>query len=470
MGLGRFGGGLGVARYLAAQGARVLVTDTLGADDLAPQAAALAPEAAAGRVRFRLGAHDESDFTTADMVIANPAVPTPWADRYLVAAASAGVPITTEIALTIERLPRSARLIAITGSAGKSTTAALTHHILSASMGRTGGDSPARRRSWLGGNIGGSLLGEIDKIGPDDVVVLELSSAMLWWIASRDASLTGRRADVGAVVSFAANHLDWHGSIDHYEASKRSLLGMLSPGGLAILGPGAAHWPSPEGTHRMVIGDDAAGPRSALPALRIPGPHNRRNALAAIAAASHALPEVSPAEHAAAAAEFTGLPHRLCLVHERRDPGSPRDDGRSIRWYNDSKSTVPEATLLAVESLRPAPIHLIAGGYDKGLDLTPIARLAPGLAGLYTIGTTGAGLARRAVSLAAGGAAPPAVLDCGTLDRAIAAISSRIAPGDVVLLSPGCASWDQFENYEHRGRAFATLASAQEIPGVATVG
>ena len=135
-----------------------------------------------------------------------------------------------------------------------------------------------------------------------------------------------------------------------------------------------------------------------------------------------------------------------------------------------TRSRRPRGDAAGGRVARPAPIHLIAGGYDKGLDLTPIARLAPGLAGLYTIGTTGAGLARRAVSLAAGGAAPPAVLDCGTLDRAIAAISSRIAPGDVVLLSPGCASWDQFENYEHRGRAFATLASAQEIPGVATVG
>ncbi|MCB0969826.1 MAG: hypothetical protein KDB37_23535, partial [Ilumatobacter sp.] len=120
------------------------------------------------------------------------------------------------------------------------------------------------------------------------------------------------------------------------------------------------------------------------------------------------------------------------------------------------------ATLLALDALAPARIHLIAGGYDKGLDLSSIAARACDLAGLYTIGTTGPSLADLAAGRIRGVASDAAahVEHCGTLEHAMACIAARVRPGDAVLLSPGCASWDQFENYEQRGRAFARLAAS----------
>src|SRR5690606_11231147 len=132
MGLGRFGGGLGVARFLAAQGADVLVTDLDAEDKLRDSVAALRPLIDAGSVRLRLGEHNVSDFTTCDLVVANPAVPRPWANRFLRAAAAAGIPITTEIGLAVARLPDRRRVVGVTGAAGKSTTAALIAHILRA--------------------------------------------------------------------------------------------------------------------------------------------------------------------------------------------------------------------------------------------------------------------------------------------------------------------------------------------------
>lgn len=438
MGLGRFGGGLGVTRFLLSQGCRVLLTDKLPADQLTAQLQPLAGEVAAGKLSLRLGGHSEGDFSSTDLVVANPAVAAPWRDPYLLAAAGAGIPITTEISLLVERLPAGVRTVAITGSAGKSTTTALTHHILSAVL-------PAR--AWVGGNLGGSLLPDLPAMKAGDAIVLELSSAMLWWLSGA-AELHGPRAKqsplqphVAMVTSFAPNHLDWHGEECHYRRSKQHLLTTLGPGSLAILGPGAADWPTPPIAARRII--DELTPLSTLPTLRIPGLHNLRNAHMALAAVHHLLPGLPHADAVAAASSFRGLPHRLCLVHESPD---------GVRFYDDSKSTVPEATILAVDALQPARVHLIAGGYDKKLDLSSIARRAADLASLTTIGATGEALAESAARVS------PAAEHHATLERAMQRIHSIIRPGDLVLLSPGCASWDQFENYEHRGREFARLA------------
>jgi UDP-N-acetylmuramoylalanine--D-glutamate ligase len=398
------------------------VTDLAGGQALAGPLAELVDLIERGTVTLHLGGHETADFTGCDLVVANPAVPRPWENEHLNAARSAGVPITTEIRLLIERLDRR-RVIGVTGTAGKSTTAAMIHHILR----RTG------RRAHLGGNIGGSLLQHLGEIRPGDWVVLELSSAMLYWLGAgvghEDAA--GFSPHVAVLTNIAPNHVDWHGCLEHYEQSKGNIFAFQQPG------------------DRRIIGEECADPPAAIP-LNIPGRHNQRNAAMALAAVRQAV-EIPPGQAAGLLADFPGLPHRLRLVAEHG----------TMRFYDDSKATTPAATVLAVESFEHrGRVHLIAGGYDKKIDLAPIAELAGGLAGLYTIGATG-----RALADAAGGG--HAAVYCRTLDRAVALAIERMGPDDILLLSPGCASWDQFDNYEQRGAAFAQAvqSAAKKVSG-----
>lgn len=428
MGLGRFGGGLGAARYLASQGAQVLVTDLSPPEKLAEPLAEIEPLVKAGRITTRLGEHRAEDFTNTDLIVANPAVPHPWDNPYLLAAKTAGVPITTEIQLQIERLPSRDHIIGITGSVGKSTTTAMIAHALRG----------AGHAVLLGGNIGGSLLER--EVPADAWVVLELSSFMLHWLGTAPQPWSPA---VAVCTNIAPNHLDWHGSMEHYTASKQHLVRHQHSGDRAVLGPTLADWASLTPARCTVISEPVTA------SLTVPGAHNRLNAAVAIETAIATDPSLDRQQLLASLLSFPGLEHRLALCH--RSSAGPQ----ARLFFNDSKCTTPEATLTAVASLAeasgsPAHIHLIAGGYDKKADLTPISRLAQGLAGLYCIGDTGPAIAE-----AAGNA--PAVHRCGTLDAAVRSAIDRMRPGDVLLLSPGCASWDQFINYEHRGDAFVRL-------------
>ncbi|MBK7405630.1 MAG: UDP-N-acetylmuramoyl-L-alanine--D-glutamate ligase [Phycisphaerales bacterium] len=422
MGLGRFGGGLGATRWLAGQGASVLVTDLAGPEKLGEPLGEIADLIAAGRVELRLGEHREGDFRGCDLLVANPAVPRPWENRYIEAARSAGVRVTSEIGLLVERLPDRRRVIGVTGSAGKSTTTAMVAHALNA----------CGRCAHLGGNIGGSLLEASGTIAPSDWVVLELSSAMLHWLAGWSPALA-------VVTNVSPNHIDWHGTLEHYVASKRRITADQAPGEIAVLGPAIApDWPLASGVRVVRIAPDAR-----VDGLAIPGSHNALNGAVASAVVGALEPGLTRDAIEASLREFRGLPHRLRLVGNRS----------GVRYFDDSKSTTPEASLLAMRSFEErgelGRVHLIAGGYDKGSDLTPIAARAGELAGLYCIGKTGPALA---------GASAGRGLMCGDLEGAMAEITRRANAGDVVLLSPGCASWDQFENFEARGRAFAALA------------
>jgi UDP-N-acetylmuramoylalanine--D-glutamate ligase len=439
MGLGRFGGGIGAARWLAQQGADVLVTDQAPAEQLARPLAELADLIDRGVAQVRLGGHNISDFTDCDGVIVNPAVPQPWENRFVRAAQAAGVPLTTEIELVVRRLPSRQRVIGVTGTAGKSTTAALIAH----------GLRGVGLRAHLGGNIGGSLLGSLGEVAADDWVVLELSSAMLHWLSAGPALAPLPAAGaapwrwsphIAVVTNLAPNHLDWHGDALHYEQSKRAIVREQAEGDDSVLGPGTDHWETNFGVPRLIV-----PPEAAVEGLAIPGRHNAFNGAVAVAAIGLAAPEGPPGRVEAALRSFGGLPHRLEFVGA----------GRGVRFYNDSKSTTPEASVRAIEALHESPqalgrIHLIAGGYDKHVDLAALSALAPQCAGVYTIGATGARLAD----------GPGERFECGTLERAFARATERAREGDIVLLSPGCASWDQFENFEERGRMFCDLARA----------
>ncbi|MAT82339.1 MAG: hypothetical protein CMJ29_12600 [Phycisphaerae bacterium] len=410
MGLGRFGGGLGVTRWLLEQGCEVCVTDMATEASLTEALASLRPDIDRKRVRLALGGHDVNDFTDTDLVIANPAVPMPWDNPYLQSAAAHGIPISTEIRLLVERLDRT-RVIGVTGTNGKSTTASMIHHVLT----RTGS------RSILGGNIGGSLLPSIADVEPTTWIVLELSSAMLYWLGEVHGE-SGWSPGTAVITNIAPNHLDWHGSESHYRQCKDNI----------------TRWQLDQD---LVIRGDHISKRATPIPIRIPGSHNQTNALLAVMTVARAT-GLSPGRAAEALSDFAGLPHRLEAVG---------DEGR---FFNDSKSTTPEATVLAVEAFAPrtSRVHLIAGGYDKGVSLEAIARLGSRLGGLYTIGTTGPGLAAEATGHA---------VSCGDLATAVEQAVHRMKPDDLLLLSPGCASWDQYDHFEARGEAFRSLVLTQ---------
>ncbi|MCX5662629.1 MAG: UDP-N-acetylmuramoyl-L-alanine--D-glutamate ligase [Planctomycetota bacterium] len=456
MGLGRFGGGVGVSRFLASRGARVLVTDQAPADDLRGSLAKLAGLP----IDYRLGEHRADDFASADLVVINPAVD-PRNNPFIQAAVAAGVPLTSEIRLLIDHLPDRGRrrTIGITGSAGKSTTTAMIGHILNARL-RAGALSGAEA-VHIGGNLGGSLLDRIDTIAPCDWVVLELSSFMLEGMADDTWS-----PHVAVVTNLAPNHLDRHGTLAEYAAAKQVILEHQTPHDVAILGPlprGLFH-PRTAQVKWLETWSNLVG-KLEIPLL-IPGEHNQLNARAAIEAVGPA--GVDRHDAAAALADFPGLPHRLQFVCEHGGEGG-------VRYYNDSKATTPEAAELALRAFPPGVVHIILGGYDKGSDLAPLARFASRhCRAIYTLGVTGPAIAAAAAapeldaasvhgpsvdvpSCGAAGWGPDdraKVVPCKNLDEAIAHAAGSARRGEVVLLSPACASWDQFENFERRGAAF----------------
>ncbi|MBE3071297.1 MAG: UDP-N-acetylmuramoyl-L-alanine--D-glutamate ligase [Planctomycetes bacterium] len=440
MGLGLFGGGVGVARYFARRGAHVTVTDMKSAEDLAPSIAALVGLP----ITFHLGGHDPADFTGGDVLVVNPAVPR--TSPYLAMAEKAGAEITSEMNLFMSECP--APVVGITGSSGKSTTTALLGDMLA----RVG---PAR----VGGNIGKSLLDEVEEIGPGETVVLELSSFQL-----EDLGRICRSPRTAVVTNISPNHLDRHGSMAAYIGAKKNILRFQGPGGMAVLNADDAEvrtWAA-DACGRTVF-YSAAGPLdegvfaegSALVfrlgdreerldlagRLHLRGRHNVSNVLAA-AAAARAL-GAAPSHLAEAIAVFRALPHRLEPVGRRE----------GVLFIDDSKGTTPLASRVAIEAFAE-PVVLIAGGYDKKSDPGPMVEAIRTRAkAVVLIGATAAALEAR---IGRGG---PVVERAETLEAAVARAVALARPGDVVLLSPGHASWDMFDNYEQRGKVFREAAA-----------
>jgi UDP-N-acetylmuramoylalanine--D-glutamate ligase len=417
MGLGHFGGGVEAARWFARNGAEVTVTDLADQQTLAESLQALQDEPIA---RFHLGGHREEDFRDADLVVVNPAVRPD--NPFLRIARESGTRLTSDIALlmAISRAP----IIGVTGSNGKSTVAAMIAALL----------RKAGRRTWLGGNIGQSLLSRLSLIVPDDWVVMELSSFHLWHLGPNV-----RMPRVAVVTGCSPNHLDWHRDYADYVAAKQQILLRQTRHDWAVLNTHDAEVSTWE---PMVRGRLVPLPElEEIPPLAVPGEHNRINAACAAAAAQAVgCPWESIRR---GLAEFRGLPQRLELV------GGVA--GR--QFYNDSTSTTPESTIAALRALEP-PVWLLAGGKDKGLDFGDLAAAAVEKAR----GAAFFGSVRQV--LWGWVAARNPQFPCTAVETMAEAFDwcwTRSRPCESIVLSPGAASVDQFRNFRQRGEMFDKL-------------
>ncbi|MEP9403300.1 UDP-N-acetylmuramoyl-L-alanine--D-glutamate ligase [Sphingomonas sp. VNH70] len=360
------------------------------------------------------------DLTGLDGVVVSPGVPL---NRHPIVAHAGDVPVLGDIELFAQAradLPPH-KVVGITGTNGKSTTTALIHHILSQA------GVPTR----MGGNIGLPIL-EQEPLPDGGVYVLELSSYQIDLTQSLDC-------DVAVLLNITPDHLDRYAGFDAYAASKARLFAMQSAGHAAIVGTGDA--PS------RAIADTLGGRaiRIAVPDVlpdfgpALAGPHNAQNALAAIAACE-ALGIDRPTIDAALRT-YRALPHRMAHVA----------DVGGVAYVDDSKATNPESTAPALNAF--PRIHWIVGGLAKGDSLAACRPAFGNVVRAYTIGTA----AERFAELLA---PDMAVEIANTLDAAVAAAAAQARPGDTVLLSPACASFDQFSDYEARGRAFAAAVEA----------
>jgi UDP-N-acetylmuramoylalanine--D-glutamate ligase len=421
-GLGRFGGGIAVSRWLVEQGAaKVLVSDQASAEQLSDSIKQLDGLP----IEFHFGVRQNiEDFTQADLIVASPAIaPT---NSLLLAAKDARVPVTTEIVLFIERC--SATIIGVTGTKGKSTTTEILGRMLT-----------TRYRTWVGGNIGKSLLLDLGRIDKKDLVVLELSSFMLEYLGGMQWS-----PHVAVVTMISSDHLDWHGSADAYISAKRNIVRFQRPDDFAVLNDSDAARSFSLNTVATVV--NFSLDRGKHFDLALAGIHNQLNAQGAFAAAN--ILGVTWDQAQGAIRDFRGLPHRLEVVHER--------DG--IRFVNDSIATIPEAAIAALDSFPVKRVIQIVGGSMK--KDPPIVDFCAALneraKGVLCIGETGPKIA--AALAESFSPANTAVYTCGDLVTAMNIANSIAIHGDVVLLSPGYASYDQFVNFEQRGETFARLA------------
>jgi UDP-N-acetylmuramoylalanine--D-glutamate ligase len=441
MGLGRFGGGVDAVRYAAGAGAHVVVTDKATPEQLRDSIGQVSDLAG---IEFHLGRHDAEDFATADMVVANPAVPPN--SEFLQIARRNGRTVTSQIGLFFESCP--ATIIGITGANGKSTTTTLTAHLLERARPR--GSPGAYETVWLSGNIGDRpLLTILDQITPRDLVVLEISSFQI------EQLMEVRKAPkVSLLTNLTPNHLDRYGTFEAYCAAKEGLFKLQA---LDTARPAISIFNAEDEVARtwfrkyqkqrgrtcvQFCADDVSAELQAVYAL--PGRASLSNLAAAMAVArwfGSAEPSIRDC-----LAEFKALPDRLQLV----------GDHNGVRWYNDSKATTPEGTMVALAAFE-CPKVLIAGGYDKH---TPFDELGKRIAGsakvAILIGQTARQIAD-AIGTASENNRRVDVQFAGSLAEAVGLANRLAVPGDVVLLSPACASYDMFENYQQRGRLFAEL-------------
>ena len=432
MGLGRFGGGVDVAKFAASAGATVVITDMASAEQLRDSVKQLEEF---GDIEYHLGSHDVSDFEQADIIIANPAVPPD--NEFLKLAGRGNKFITSQVNIFFELSP--ALSIGITGANGKSTTAALTTHLLRAT---------SDEHVWLSGNIGNEpLLAAIDQIGADDLVVLELSSFQTEHLAQIQ-----KGPNVALLTNLTPNHLDRYGTFADYCDAKENIFKFQKPYGncpaVSIFNAEdkiGADWfeKYEKDTGRVCLKfsvDDVS--EEIRRQFRLPGRANLLNLAAAVAVAKRFGADDEQIRNCLP--EFKPLPHRLELVAEI--------DG--VRWYNDSKATTPQGAIAALQAFEQPKI-IIAGGYDKNLSFDELGKeTAQRTKAAILFGQTGPKIAD-AIQLFPEAGTKIEIVD--SLAEAVELAGRLAVSGDVVLLSPACASYDMFDNFEHRGREFVRL-------------
>ena len=426
---------------LAERGVAVVGTD-------AKAAAELGELPALAGVRWELGSHPVSLLDGVDLVVVSPGIPLtlPIFD----AARARAVPVVSEIELASRLLPGV--VVGITGTNGKSTTTALAAALLKASG----------HAAIACGNFGTPWISFATKAGANG----NGSAPKTWVVELSSFQLEGIRRfapDVAVHLNLTPDHLDRYRSIDDYGAAKARLFENQREAQVAVLNaddplvarirprarrlefsralqPALGAWLKDE----LFVADvNGKGPRvvATRADLARPGMHNVENALAALAAT---LPlGVTPDAAVETFRGFRPLPHRTVLVRTRG----------GVTWWNDSKGTNVDATLKSLEGFPDGKVHVILGGKDKGDDF---GRLAP-LVSRKARTVLAIGKAAPAVAKALGSVAGVALVESGTLERAVEEAARRAAPGDAVLLSPACASFDQFRNFEHRGEVFEQL-------------
>jgi UDP-N-acetylmuramoylalanine--D-glutamate ligase len=448
VGLGR--SGLAATKLLLREKALVTVTDARPAAALEAQLAELRPRG----IRRALGGHDTADFTGADLVVVSPGVP--LAMPQLAAARAADVPVWGEVELAA-RFLGATPLVAITGTNGKSTTTALAGALFNED-----------RRVFTGGNLGTPLCELVLSGEPCDVVVAELSSFQL-------EGIERLRAKVAAILNVTPDHLDRYASLEDYAAAKARLFEKQQPGDFAIANlrddralamaaasrgavytfgfgpPARAAARAPLDAPATTPGElwfyryaAAAPERYRLDNRALRGRHNQENAMAALLCAR--LLGVPGAAVQRGLDAFPGLPHRLELVRERG----------GVEWVNDSKATNVDSTVVGLAAF-PATgrrVVLLMGGRGKHAPYAPLRGLFPDrVKALLTLGEDAPAVERELGDLCP-------TEGCGTLAAAVTRAAALVAPGDVVLLSPACASYDQFQDYQVRGQSFRALVEA----------
>jgi UDP-N-acetylmuramoylalanine--D-glutamate ligase len=434
--------GAAAARLLLRERAVVSVTDRRPAAELTEWTSAFA----AGEVAWFLGGHPDEAFRGADLVVLSPGVP--LASPPLQAARARGTPIWSELELASRFV--SAPISAITGSNGKSTTTALAGEMCAA----------AGRRTFVGGNYGVPLSEATLPGAAWSEIVAEVSSFQLESVAAFHPA-------VAALLNVTPDHLDRYPDFGSYAAAKRRIFERQGPEDAAVLNADDSVCVEPAFVAKLAARRVCFSRRTAPPGdavwvdagaivyrlrgrtgrvlpidrLRIAGVHNLENALAATAIAL--LRGIDPAVIAGVLSEFRGLEHRMEFVR----------DLRGVRYVNDSKGTNVGAVEKSIESLT-SPVILIAGGVAKGADFSPLRPLA----------------ARRVKKAVLIGQARPqlrqtfegvtTVAEASGMDEAVRIAAESAVPGDVVLLSPACASFDQFRDFEDRGRRFKALVNA----------